>query len=193
MRPSPDRRKEAATRTRGRVPGPASEHECHPSADSGRGHEARTHRPPPRMRFVKLAYLPAHLLARKKKFAKMSNSVDARKEGGEEEGTKKRVADRRSPDRSVRDEEPHRRVRRGKESADWAEERGMDDVEAALPETLDLSGRAELCTASMHELIVAHPRTSILRLDGCVVLPAPFRQLCTRVWACVARARVRRF
>ena len=111
----------------------------------------------------------------------MSNGVEAREagvgegtegEGTEGEGTKKRIADRRSPDRSVRDEEPHRRVRRGKESA-WAEARGMDDVEAALPETLDLSGRAELSTAAMHELLVAQPRTSILRLDGCVVFSRP--------------------
>ena len=105
---------------------------------------------------------------------------------------KKRVADRRSPERTVCDGE-HRRVRRGGQGGSWAEARGLDDVEAALPEMLDLSGRAELSTAAMHELIAAQPRTSILRLDGCVVLPACGCCVCSRApkqrtgRACIAR------
>lgn len=129
----------------------------------------------------------------------MLNGTEARKAAGEEdkvgegEGTKKkRLAERCSLNRNACDEEPHRRVRRGKESVDWADSRGLDDVEAALPEMLDLSGRADLCTAAMHELIAAQPRSSILRLDGCVVLPAPFERLCVRARTCVARACVAR-
>ena len=46
----------------------------------------------------------------------------------------------------------------------------MDEVEAALPETLDLTGRADLSTEGMNALIAAAPHTSILKLDGCLGL-----------------------
>jgi hypothetical protein len=125
----------------------------------------------------------------------MAGNGTARADGmrGDGVGGGKRVADRRSPD-SMADSAQNRRVKRA--GGSWADSGGLDDVEAALPETLDLSGRAELTTQAMRLLIVEQPRTCILKLDGCLVscsralfpsrpLPAPPTP-CTHTCACRA-------
>ena len=83
---------------------------------------------------------------------------------------KKRVAKTRSPDRSTDDVAQHRRV---KGRSEWASSGGLDDVESALPETLDLSGRNDVSSAAMRILLDAQPKTSILKLDGCLVRAPP--------------------
>jgi len=80
---------------------------------------------------------------------------------------KKRVANARSPDRSTDDVAQHRRV---KGRGDWASSGGLDDVESALPETLDLSGRTDVSSTAIRILLDAQPKTSILKLDGCLGL-----------------------
>lgn len=93
---------------------------------------------------------------------------------------KKRVVDRRSPENrraSAPDTfvspSPNRRVKGRRDSGSWAESGGLDDVTAALPETLDLSGQADLSTEALRVLLLEHPRTCILKLDGCMVsIPA---------------------
>ena len=93
---------------------------------------------------------------------------------------KKRVVDRRSPENrraSAPDTfvspSPNRRVKGRRDSGSWAESGGLDDVTAALPETLDLSGHADLSTEALRVLLLEHPRTCILKLDGCMVsIPA---------------------
>jgi len=83
---------------------------------------------------------------------------------------KKRVANARSPDRSTDDLAQHRRV---KGRGDWASSGGLDDVESALPETLDLSGRTDVSSTAIRILLDAQPKTSILKLDGCLVRAPP--------------------
>ena len=93
---------------------------------------------------------------------------------------KKRVVDRRSPENrrasapdTVVSPSSNRRVKGRRDSGSWAESGGLDDVTAALPETLDLSGHADLSTEALRVLLFEHPRTCILKLDGCVVsIPA---------------------
>jgi len=93
---------------------------------------------------------------------------------------KKRVVDRRSPENrraSAPDTfvspSPNRRVKGRRDSGSWAESGGLDDVTAALPETLDLSGQADLSTEALRVLLLEHPRTCILKLNGCMVsIPA---------------------
>jgi len=93
---------------------------------------------------------------------------------------KKRVVDRRSPENSRASApdtfvspSPNRRVKGRRDSGSWAESGGLDDVTAALPVTLDLSGHADLSTEALRVLLLEHPRTCILKLDGCVVsIPA---------------------
>jgi hypothetical protein len=88
----------------------------------------------------------------------MSNSIEE----------KKRVVERRSPDRE--EDKGRRRVKgRGDGGSALGRDGGLDEIEAALPEMLDLSGRNDLRTAELMQLIEANPRASILKLDGCTV------------------------
>lgn len=98
----------------------------------------------------------------------MASRLREDEEEGEEE--KKRVVDRRSPERE--DKETRRRVKGRAEGGSALQGGGLlDEIEAALPATLDLSGRTELTTAELKELLDANPRASILKLDRCTVFP----------------------
>ena len=93
--------------------------------------------------------------------------------GGDDVGGK-RTSGERSPDRvanrpaSIAPTE--RRTRGRGDDGSSINQLGMDDVEAALPETLDLSGRSDLSTEGLLAIIAEAPRTTILKLDGCVSL-----------------------
>ena len=80
---------------------------------------------------------------------------------------KKRVVDRRSPERE--EDQAQRRVKGKGESGALRDEGGLDEIEAALPEILDLSGRTGLTTAELMQFIRENPRASILKLDRCTV------------------------
>ena len=103
---------------------------------------------------------------------------------------KKRVVERRSPDRE--EDKGRRRVKgRGDGGSALGREGGLDEIEAALPEMLDLSGHNDLTTPKLMQLIEANPRASILKLDGCTVFrPAP-RFLRALKLATVARTFVK--
>jgi len=113
---------------------------------------------------VRQDFVPALAAVRMSLFRDEGAGAAERKEVDEE---KKRVVDRRSPEREV--EDTRRRVKGRAEGGSALREGLLDEIEAALPATLDLSGRTELTTAELKELLDANPRASILKLDRCTV------------------------
>ena len=70
--------------------------------------------------------------------AERAESVE-REDGGDFDA-KKRGVDRRSSERIVQISEPRQRRVKVRGDGSWADNGGLDDVGAALPETIDLSG-----------------------------------------------------